>query len=776
MFPRETERGLYYDRTLSSSPNDFVDRLWSSLFKANERTSITDQCVFKISTVTIFKIYYKAYMLSKTVIYIFLCFMAMITSLGTMISQLCIVEELLAKLPAIRVGSGVAGITRQQYVDRLTWIKELLRQSSIVNWRDRQNFARVSQALEVLKLEDSNGSIRKQPYCVVLTGFPGCGKSRYALEIATACLRERYGNAYAGDIVTLNETDEFQSEYRTNHKVVIFDDLGAEVIKSNSPNPWRKVLDFVNNVRKTSLNPNVEMKGNVFIEPDLVIITTNLKRELSVSSFMAASGAIYRRIQKYIKLEDGYEKARLHIFHKAEKSDVRVYDNIGVNIAASELSPEISRKDLLKEITTDFQRHLEKQSDFVAETNGLLDIVESKTLFQSFYSDIILPMLFTKIPLDAYMEAQLPWYHRLGRKFCVENKQMAVCQNSIVSLDDSEILMSQSGVEYEDLSTETKNQVQFFKNNIDWKWYACISMPPLEGVLVFQDAIYDCQYHKLYSKKVHTSDYRVCGGIPSHGKTLEIAKTLYELENCSVCEYSTDNSINSITKIPTENQSDYTLSPLFQSKSRWGDEGVSLPKNILPPLLKQDDVVPLSSSDLSKSFGQGFRTVIDTAPSNFDLIGYEVDLKRCKPDLIYRCNSEKYGFVYIIVEIVTKGLSKGVVQLSKSIDIFRKTKSDILDNFQVVGVLLTPHHCKYQGKYLPVEDIKLKRSVRKWHRRIKDRCGAVELTDDELQAEIDEVPVMDHQFGLTFMRRHEFGDIPYDANGNFDQAMYARDL
>lgn len=192
MFPRETERGLYYDRTLSSSPNDFVDRLWSSLFKANERTSITDQCVFKISTVTIFKIYYKAYMLSKTVIYIFLCFMAMITSLGTMISQLCIVEELLAKLPAIRVGSGVAGITRQQYVDRLTWIKELLRQSSIVNWRDRQNFARVSQALEVLKLEDSNGSIRKQPYCVVLTGFPGCGKSRYALEIATACLRERW--------------------------------------------------------------------------------------------------------------------------------------------------------------------------------------------------------------------------------------------------------------------------------------------------------------------------------------------------------------------------------------------------------------------------------------------------------------------------------------------------------------------------------------------------------------------------------------------------------
>lgn len=716
-------------------------------------------------------------MLSKTVTYVFLCFMAMITSLGTMISQLCIVEELLAKLPAVRVGSGVAGITRQRYVDRLTWIKELLRQSSIVNWRDRQNFARVSQALEVLKLEDSNGSIRKQPYCVVLTGFPGCGKSRYALEIATACLRERYGKAYAGDIVTLNETDEFQSEYRTNHKVVIFDDLGAEAIRPNSPNPWRKVLDFVNNIRKTSLNPNVEMKGNVFIEPDLVIITTNLKRELSVASFMAASGAIYRRVQKYIKLEDGYEKARLHTFYRTEKSDVRVYDNIGVDISASESSPEISRKDLLKEIAADFQRHLDQQSDFVKETNGLLDIVESKTLFQSFYSDVISPMLFTKIPLDAYMEAQLPWYHRLGRKFCVENKQIAVCQNSMVSsVDDSEILISQSGIEYEELSAGDKNQVQFFKNYVDWKWYSSILLPPLEEVLVYEDAIYDVQFHKLYSKRVHTSDFKVSGGIPSHAKILEIAKSFYELENCSVYEYSADTSINSTTKIPTENQSDYSLSPLFQNKSRWGDEGMSLPKNILPPLLKQDDVVPLSSSDLSKPFGQGFRTVIGTAPSNFNLIGYEVDLKRCKPDLIYRCDSEKCGFVYIIVEIVTKGLSKGVVQLSKSIDIFKKTMGKTLDNFQVVGVLLTPHHCKFQGKQLPIEDIKLKRSVRKWHRRIKDRCGAVELTDDELQAENDEVPVMDHQFGLTFMRKHEFGDIPYDANGNFNHAMYARDL
>jgi hypothetical protein len=39
--------------------------------------------------------------------------------------------------------------------------------------------------------------------------------------------------------------------------------------------PYRKIIDFINNIRKTSLNPNLEMKGKVFIEPDLVIVTTN---------------------------------------------------------------------------------------------------------------------------------------------------------------------------------------------------------------------------------------------------------------------------------------------------------------------------------------------------------------------------------------------------------------------------------------------------------------------------------------------------------------------
>jgi hypothetical protein len=717
-------------------------------------------------------------MLFKTVIQIFMFSMATMTTLGTMVSQLCIVEELLAKLPSIRVGSGTAGITRQRYIDRLTWIKELLRQSSIINWRDRQNFARVSQALEVLKLEDSNGSIRKQPYCVVLTGFPGCGKSRYALEIATACLRERYGIAYAGDIVTLNETDEYQSEYRTNHKVVIFDDLGAEKIKANTVNPWRKVIDFVNNIRKTSLNPNVEMKGNVYIEPDLVIITTNLSDQLSVSAFMATPGAIYRRIKKFVKLENGYENARLYPFIKVPGPDIRVFDNLKVDTTQVNTAPIISREVLLNDIISDFQRHLEEQEDFVRETNNLLDKIESKTIFQSIYSDIILPIIPSKISLDPYMEARLPWYQRFKRWFCVENKQIAICQSNLdSSIDLSERLISQSGIDNEDLTSIEESQVQFFKNYIDWDWYSCL--PKLyNNVLVYEDAIFDMINCNLYSKKVQKeSRSTFVGGVPSTIRILEIAKRLYELENFSISVESTDTSISKELKIPMEHQLEDSLNALYKTKSKWGDEGLSIPKDILPRLLKSDDIVSLLSSDLSKPFGQGFRTVITTAPTCLSLIGYEVDLKYCKPDLIYRHISERYGFVYVIVEIVTKGLSKGVKQLSKSISNFRSSKEDSLDKEQIVGVLLTPHHFKIEGKQLAVQDINLKQIANKWHKQIKDRCGAVGLKEKEqLAKDHSEYIVNDPVFGTAFMRQTEIGDIPYDLNGNFNYAMFARDL
>lgn len=337
------------------------------------------------------------------------------------------VEDTLSKLSAIKCGaSNIVGLSRQQYIDRLTWIKYLLRFDPTL--LSRKSFERVSYALESLKLDDSNGKIRKQPFCVLLTGYPGSGKSNFALQLAVACLKRRYGSAVSGDIVTLNETDEYQSEFRTSHKVVIFDDLGAERMR-DSKNPWRKVIDFVNNVRKTALNPNVDMKGNVYMEPDLVIITTNLNGNLGVTNWMNAPGAIFRRIKGYIFLADGFTHAR-EIIPQNDSSDCSgAYSKNMIIDEGIDLSDLIERSVLIENLVDRFERHMYEQTLFVENANAIFDDLQSKTVLESFLHDVIYPHWPKKPILDNSTKKSLPLYTKMWHKLCLEDKQALVCMN-----------------------------------------------------------------------------------------------------------------------------------------------------------------------------------------------------------------------------------------------------------------------------------------------------------------------------------------------------------
>jgi flagellar biosynthesis GTPase FlhF len=154
----------------------------------------------------------------------------------------CFVDETLALASAIKAGAEkVAGITRERYVNRLIWLRALSRFHIMMTRDDRQktSFIRINNVLQNLRLDSADGTLRKQPYCIVLCGFPGCGKTATAIKIAETLIKSRHGKFYSTDVVTLNETDEFQSEYRTNHKVVIFDDVAADREKASSINPWR---------------------------------------------------------------------------------------------------------------------------------------------------------------------------------------------------------------------------------------------------------------------------------------------------------------------------------------------------------------------------------------------------------------------------------------------------------------------------------------------------------------------------------------------------------
>jgi hypothetical protein len=392
----------------------------------------------------------------------------------------CFIEETLSLYPAIKAGAEeVAGMTRERYLQRLTWLKEICRIGSLelFDERKKSSFSRISNTIESLLLDNADGRIRRQPYCVLLFGAPGTGKTGLAMRIAESCIRAKYGKFCVNDVVILNESDEFHSEFRTNHKVVIFDDIGAEKPQINQINPFRKVIDFVNNIKKTALNPNVELKGNVYIQPDLVILTSNMKPQLGCQAYLNCPEAIYRRISVAINTISFTEcslckkttSERVTVRNGTFRSDLR----FDFDASAADKCPFIENKNgvsySIQEITLllklQFLDHIDAQDAFVASINSLFDEpTGNKSVLACFYDDVIKPRLPRSIVLSDFEESKLSWHTRLGRKFCI--KDLPRCQSIATSQDDFRSLEPHAG-EYtlEELRDETTHRKIFLKEN-----------------------------------------------------------------------------------------------------------------------------------------------------------------------------------------------------------------------------------------------------------------------------------------------------------------------
>ena len=293
-------------------------------------------------------------------------------------------ERDLARVSTAKIGSiKDPYFTVKALVKRLN-IYRLLHMYNIFSVRDSNTLSRISHAIDDLETDVSNGSLRQQPFCIVLYGYPGTGKSSFAIQIARALMIDKYGSFNSSDMVTLNETDEYQSEFRTSHKVVLFDDIGASKYGlADTKNPWRKVVDFVNNIRKTALNPNVEMKGKVYIEPDLVIITSNLDftKGAAIAMYIPAQDAIFRRFNRIVKVTNHHEVTPLRRVkdgcnpvgsnHMSIRPDyVEVKADANDDCSKPILQP---REEYVAELLSAFREHEQDQAKFVERFNAYFD-------------------------------------------------------------------------------------------------------------------------------------------------------------------------------------------------------------------------------------------------------------------------------------------------------------------------------------------------------------------------------------------------------------------
>jgi len=274
-----------------------------------------------------------------------------------------------------RVKIGTGSIPKNILIRRLRMLY------CVMNFSDKPYAQKIASDIDkaIIELEGdcTTGKLRRQPFLVVLYGEPGVGKSSTAVRIAQACMRAKYGVFNDFDMVALNETDKFQSEYRTSHKVVLFDDIDASQPScADTVNPWHKVIDFVNNIEKTALNPNVDMKGKVYIRPDLVIITTNrnLKTNSGIGAdFIRSQGALARRINFAVHLHTGYERCSIKTAHSIVSSDEQSTFGRSAEFREVEGYQNIDREILYEFLTKQFLDHYQTQDNFVRYMNTFFD-------------------------------------------------------------------------------------------------------------------------------------------------------------------------------------------------------------------------------------------------------------------------------------------------------------------------------------------------------------------------------------------------------------------
>lgn len=328
---------------------------------------------------------------------------AILVSLSTLISLTGLVEDCVALYPMIKAGAYKrAGMTKDHFLARLTWLKFSQRLNPF-----RRAYASLTKMYADLKFDKSDGTIRKQPFALILEGPPGSGKTTNALKIAQECIKAKYGICKASDIVVLNETDEFQSEYRTNHKVVIFDDVNAETYTASTKNPFTKFIDFINNIRKTSLNPNVELKGTVYIEPDLIIITSNMKSFddyiLDERFYISCRNALIRRISFILETHRDNWVLKHYIPNKTGTiwNTTNFYAGQPQKLAAVE---DIQTRDeIISHISSTFVKHLSEQEKFIDTVNSTFDSENDKEC--SVVKSIMNDLRYTWRPSRDYLEA-----------------------------------------------------------------------------------------------------------------------------------------------------------------------------------------------------------------------------------------------------------------------------------------------------------------------------------------------------------------------------------
>ncbi len=159
--------------------------------------------------------------------------------------------------------------------------------------------AKITSDFVVMKL---GSRMRKSPFVIQLVGPSNQGKSSIMDQIIIPLLVSAGLDTDPRRRGTVNANEQYMSTWLSNMNVLILDDFAQDKAETTNTNPCRMLLDICNNAIYIANKAEVDQKGKVFVEPDVVFITTNVM-DLNANSYVMCPYAIQRRPNVVLEVE-----------------------------------------------------------------------------------------------------------------------------------------------------------------------------------------------------------------------------------------------------------------------------------------------------------------------------------------------------------------------------------------------------------------------------------------------------------------------------------------
>lgn len=198
----------------------------------------------------------------------------------------------------------VANVSEQEFDRRLETLTTKIR-NLIGTLKSFEKKIIQDKFMRLLKIKNDyitmkiSSGVRKSPFCIELFGASSQGKTTFGEQIIAALLTSAglpTGKEYQA---SYNAADKFMSTWTTDKLVLLIDDMANDKSDFVERPPTRVIIDVANNAPFYANMADLDSKGKVFVEPELCIVTTNVK-DLDARVYSNCPYSIQRRMHVVI--------------------------------------------------------------------------------------------------------------------------------------------------------------------------------------------------------------------------------------------------------------------------------------------------------------------------------------------------------------------------------------------------------------------------------------------------------------------------------------------